>query len=82
MVLDHGFAISTLYGHFSELTVKEGAQVKRGQMIGRMGSTGTSTGPHLHYEVWLDGMPRNPIKYLETGNKDNPLASVFENMFS
>jgi len=82
MVLDHGFAYSTLYGHCSELTVKEGAQVKRGQLIGRMGSTGTSTGPHLHYEVWVDGMPKNPVKYLEAGNKDTPLASIFENMFS
>jgi len=82
LVVDHGFAISTLYGHCSELTVKEGVQVKRGQLIGRMGSTGTSTGTHLHYEVWLDGMPRNPIKYLEAGNKNNPLASVFESMFN
>ena len=82
MVLDHGFAYSTLYGHFSELTVKEGAQVKRGQVIGRMGSTGTSTGPHLHYEVWTDGIPRNPIKYLEAGNKNNPLGSIFESIFN
>jgi murein DD-endopeptidase MepM/ murein hydrolase activator NlpD len=82
MVVDHGFAYSTLYGHCSELTVKEGAQVRRGQIIGRMGSTGTSTGPHLHYEVWTDGIPKNPIKYLETGNKNSPLASIFENVFS
>jgi len=82
MVLDHGFAYSTLYGHFSELTVKEGEQVKRGQLIGRMGSTGTSTGPHLHYEVWVDGMPKNPIKYLEAGNTNTPLADVFESIFS
>jgi len=82
MVLDHGFAYSTLYGHFSELTVKEGAQVKRGQMIGRVGSTGTSTGPHLHYEVWVDGMPANPMKYLEGGGKNAPLATIFESIFS
>lgn len=82
MVLDHGFSYSTLYGHFSELTVKEGTQVKRGQMIGRMGSTGTSTGPHLHYEVWVDGMPKNPTKFLEGGAKDSPLAAIFEGIFS
>ena len=82
MVLDHGFAYSTLYGHLSELTVKEGEQVKRGQLIGRMGSTGTSTGSHLHYEVWVDGMPKNPIKYLEAGNTNGPLANVFESIFS
>lgn len=82
MVLDHGFAYSTLYGHFSELVVKEGTQVKRGQMVGRVGSTGTSTGPHLHYEVWLDGMSKNPVKYLQTGNKNNPQANIFEGIFS
>jgi murein DD-endopeptidase MepM/ murein hydrolase activator NlpD len=81
MVLDHGFAYSTLYGHFSELTVKEGAQVKRGQLLGRMGSTGTSTGPHLHYEVWVDGIPRDPMRYLQVGNKESPLANIFDSMF-
>ena len=82
MVLDHGFSYSTLYGHLSELLVKEGAQVKRGQLIGRVGSTGTSTGPHLHYEVWLDGTPANPVKYLQPDNKNGNLANVFEDIFS
>ncbi|MFA6435321.1 MAG: M23 family metallopeptidase [Elusimicrobiales bacterium] len=82
VVLDHGFAYSTLYGHFSELVVKEGAQVRRGQLIGRVGSTGTSTGPHLHYEVWVDGIPRDPVKYLQEGGKRSPLAGIFESIFS
>lgn len=82
MVLDHGFSYSTLYGHFSELVAKEGAQVRRGQLIGRVGSTGTSTGPHLHYEVWLDGVPKDPVKYLQPGNKNSLLANVFEGIFS
>ena len=82
MVLDHGFSYSTLYGHFSELAVKEGLPVRRGQLLGRMGSTGTSTGPHLHYEVWVDGMPKNPRKYLEGGGKASPLATIFEGIFS
>jgi len=80
MVLDHGFSYSTLYGHFSELVVKEGAQVRRGQLLGRVGSTGTSTGPHLHYEVWLDGVPKNPVKYLQASNKNGP-ANIFESIF-
>ena len=82
MVLDHGFAYSTLYGHLSELVVKEGAQVRRGQLVGRIGSTGTSTGPHLHYEVWLDGTPKNPMPYLQRDNKNSPLADIFEGIFS
>ena len=82
MVLDHGFSFSTLYGHLSELLVKEGAQIRRGQLVGRVGSTGTSTGPHLHYEVWIDGAPQNPVKYLQAGNKNSPLAGIFESIFS
>ncbi len=82
MVLDHGFSYSTLYGHLSELAVKEGVRVRRGQLLGRMGSTGTSTGPHLHYEVWMDSMPKNPTKYLEGGGKSSPLATIFEGIFS
>ena len=81
-VLDHGFAYSTLYGHLSELLVKEGAQVRRGQLVGRVGSTGTSTGPHLHYEVWIDGVPKDPVTYLQAGNKSGPLANIFEGIFS
>ncbi|HOW90093.1 MAG TPA: M23 family metallopeptidase, partial [Elusimicrobiales bacterium] len=82
LVVDHGFAYSTLYGHLSELAVSEGASVRRGQLLGRMGSTGTSTGPHLHYEVWLDGIPKNPVKYLDSGSGDNPLATIFDGIFS
>ncbi len=66
-VLDHGFGYSTLYGHMSEIVAKEGTVVKRGQIIGRMGSTGTSTGNHVHYEVWTGGLPRDPMKYLQAG---------------
>ena len=82
MVVDHGFSYSTLYGHLSELAVKEGDPVRRGQLVGRMGSTGTSTGPHLHYEVWVDEVPKNPVKYLENRNKKNPLATIFDGIFS
>lgn len=81
-VIDHGFGYSTLYGHMSELLVKEGAKVKRGQLIGRMGSTGTSTGNHLHYEVWTGGVPRNPMPYLQAGGKSpGNFTGLFDGIF-
>ncbi|MFA5160896.1 MAG: M23 family metallopeptidase [Elusimicrobiales bacterium] len=71
VLLDHGFAYSTLYGHAAKLEVKEGQQVKRGQIIARMGTTGRSTGSHVHYEVWQSGKPVNPVKYM-TAVADKP----------
>jgi murein DD-endopeptidase MepM/ murein hydrolase activator NlpD len=62
--LDHGYGYVTRYGHLSEILVKSGQRVKRGQVIGKIGSTGRSTGPHLHYEVFRDGRRVNPWKYL------------------
>jgi murein DD-endopeptidase MepM/ murein hydrolase activator NlpD len=59
-----GDAISTCYAHQSQILVHPGQQVRRGQLIGRVGSTGTSTGPHLHFEVRLDGNPVDPAKWL------------------
>ncbi|MBM4380142.1 MAG: M23 family metallopeptidase [Deltaproteobacteria bacterium] len=64
LVLDHGHGIRTRYGHLSRLLVKAGEKVKRGQQIGAVGSTGRSTGPHLHYEVRVNGVPQNPRKFL------------------
>jgi murein DD-endopeptidase MepM/ murein hydrolase activator NlpD len=81
-VVDHGFGYSTLYGHMSEIVAKEGAQVKRGQLIGRMGSTGTSTGNHLHYEVWVGGVPRDPMRFLQVGGKHTTsVAGLFDGIF-
>jgi len=81
-VVDHGFGYSTLYGHMSEVLAKEGTVVKRGQQIGRMGSTGTSTGNHLHYEVWTGGLPTNPMKYLQVGGKHaGNFAGLFDGIF-
>lgn len=62
--LSHGYGLSTRYGHLSEITVKPGTRVRRGDVIGRVGNTGRSTGYHLHYEVHLDGAPVDPLAYL------------------
>ena len=64
VVIDHGYGYTTLYGHMSRASVKQGQRVKRGQQIGLVGSTGKSTGPHLHYEVAKNGVQVNPIGYL------------------
>ena len=64
--LDHGRGIETRYGHLSAFTVRAGERVKRGQVIGRMGSTGRSTGSHLHYEVRIDGRAVNPIPFMRS----------------
>jgi murein DD-endopeptidase MepM/ murein hydrolase activator NlpD len=62
--LDHGNGLRSLYGHLSQLDVKAGQRVEKGQVIGSVGSTGRSTGPHLHYEIRVDGKPVNPRKFL------------------
>ena len=59
-VIDHGHSLGTLYGHQSRIAVKPGQVVKRGDLIGYVGSTGLSTGPHLHFETRVRGMPINP----------------------
>jgi murein DD-endopeptidase MepM/ murein hydrolase activator NlpD len=64
--IDHGRGIATRYGHMSAVLVRAGEQVTRGQQIGRMGSTGRSTGSHLHYEVRIDGRPVNPVPFMKS----------------
>ena len=64
IVIDHGNGLATLYAHASALHVRAGQDVRRGQVIGDIGSTGYSTGPHLHFEVRQDGEPRNPDDYV------------------
>lgn len=62
--LNHGYGYTTVYGHLDRLLVKEGTKVSRGQPIGRVGMSGRTTGPHLHYEVWKDGEKQNPLHFI------------------
>jgi murein DD-endopeptidase MepM/ murein hydrolase activator NlpD len=64
IIIDHGYGIITRYGHLEGLNVRAGQRVRRGDVIGFVGSTGRSNAPHLHYEVWLDDKPQNPIHYI------------------
>lgn len=64
VVIDHGYGVQTLYAHNSRLHVRAGQKVKRGDLISAIGTTGVSTGPHLHYEVHVNGRPVNPRSYL------------------
>ena len=63
VIIDHGSGLSTLYAHTSELFTNEGATVRAGELVAAVGSTGFSTGPHLHYEVREDGVPVDPMKF-------------------
>lgn len=67
VMVDHGYGYETLYAHLSNYSVEMGEEVKRGQMIAKVGNTGTSTAPHLHYEVRYRGNPVNPIHFVLDG---------------
>lgn len=66
--VEHGYGFSTKYGHLSAILVKPGQRVKKGEVIGKLGSTGRSTGPHLHYEVRYNNVPLNPKNFLTAAN--------------
>lgn len=63
VIINHGFGYSTLYGHMSRFAVRPGQKIKRGDVIGYVGNTGSSTGPHVHYEVWKSGKKIDPINF-------------------
>lgn len=70
VIIDHGYGYETLYAHMGSVSVKKGEKVTRGQIIGTVGNTGTSTAPHLHYEVIYQGKKVNPIHYCMDGLSD------------
>lgn len=74
--LEHGAALETRYGHMSRIAVAEGQRVHKGDVIGYVGSTGHSTGPHLHYEVRLAGTAVNPLAYMQRDETLRQLASA------
>ncbi len=74
IVIDHGYGISTLYGHTSKSLVQAGDRVTRGQVIAYMGTTGRSTGAHLHYEIRRSGQPVNPMIFLKVRSAEDLLG--------
>ena len=70
ILIDHGFGYRTLYGHCDRVMVTPGQMVKRGEVIGRVGSTGLSKSPHLHYEVHVNGRPVDPVNYYASDLSD------------
>ena len=64
IIIFHGFGYSTVYAHLSRMYVNVGDEVTKDDVIGTMGNSGRTTGPHLHYEVLVDGIPENPVDFL------------------
>jgi len=65
--VDHGYGFHTRYAHLSSIIVRIGARVEKGSPVGKLGSTGRSTGPHVHYEVLVADVARDPTKFIEAG---------------
>ena len=63
-MLEHGFGVRTLYGHAKDIHVKIGQEIERGDLVASVGSTGRSTGPHVHYVVEVNGKSRHPFDYI------------------
>ncbi len=78
IVINHGFGYKTLYAHLSAFKIRQGQKVKRGELIGLIGSTGKSTGPHLHYEVIKNGIKVNPIGYYHSDLSPDQYETLLE----
>jgi murein DD-endopeptidase MepM/ murein hydrolase activator NlpD len=76
VIVDHGGGLTTRYGHLSHIDVEANQMVSRGQLLGEVGSTGRSTGPHLHYEVRINDQPVNPLPYLLQSNTNAVAAAM------
>ena len=78
VIINHGYGYQTVYGHMSKFSVRPGQKVKRGDLIGSVGNTGTSTGPHLHYEVHKNGNPVNPVNFYYNDLSPEEYARMLE----
>jgi murein DD-endopeptidase MepM/ murein hydrolase activator NlpD len=76
--IDHGFGYKTRYAHMHGFAVRKGQRVKRGELIGYVGNTGLSTGPHLHYEVHINGLPKNPVYYFFNDLKPDEYEKILK----
>jgi len=79
IIINHGHGYTTLYGHLSRFNIRPGETVKRGQLIGFVGNTGRSTGPHLHYEVRKNNNPLNPAFFYRNDLSDEQYQIMLEN---
>jgi len=82
VVIDHGYGFRTTYGHLSSIKVSKGLNVKRGDLIGLSGSTGTSSGPHLHYQIDLFGQHKNPLYYFNNDLSEDEYFDMIQTLTS
>jgi murein DD-endopeptidase MepM/ murein hydrolase activator NlpD len=80
--IDHGYGFQTIYGHLSQINVTEGMDVKRGDLIGLSGSSGTSSGPHLHYQIDLYGHYKNPLFYFNDDLTEEEYLEMIQTLSS
>jgi murein DD-endopeptidase MepM/ murein hydrolase activator NlpD len=78
VIINHGYGYKTRYGHMSKFAVRQGQKIKRGEKVGYVGSTGKSTGPHLHYEVLKNNEAINPIYFFYNDLDDDMFAKMIE----
>jgi len=81
VIIDHGNGYQTYYGHLSRVDVLEGQSLRQGELVGAVGTSGHSTGPHLHYEVRIGGVPVNPYRFLSSKSTLQAVGSEQSSMF-